>query len=324
MKVAVIIPIYNDASFLPTCLDSIISQTERDIEIICIDDCSTDNSLEILNKYSKYDQRIKVEHFTTNKGPGVARNRGIELSNSEYLCFCDADDMYPPYAIKLLYDNIKKFNVSICCGNIRMMNSTLEYFEQNKVLSMIQIDHLQKTNINNPLLWLPYFHQRFIFKKDFIVENKIFYPCQRSYEDPPMLAKALSLAECVLVIPEIIYIYRVSKREKFYFMKNLDNFLIHLQQVVKIYNDSNNFIHAALYINFCMQEILCLKKIYRLNKKQLKKVFSTFDNFFSLILPNKLNPIFDNTGMYSKYKMLKKGRFVLLFYKLYSKLIKSI
>ena len=90
-KISVIIPVYNAEKFLRHCLDSIIYQTHENLEIICIDDGSTDNSPQILQEYASKDSRIIIEK-QQNQGASVARNRGIDLANLEYLHFVDEDD----------------------------------------------------------------------------------------------------------------------------------------------------------------------------------------------------------------------------------------
>lgn len=92
-KVSVIIPVYNSANYLSQCLDSILNQTLKEIEIICVDDGSTDDSLSILNKYSKLDNRIKILK-QNNKGGGIARNYGMSVAKGKYLSFLDSDDFF--------------------------------------------------------------------------------------------------------------------------------------------------------------------------------------------------------------------------------------
>ena len=94
VKVSVIIPVYNTEKYLEKCLYSVCNQTLSDIEIICINDCSTDNSREILNKYAADDERIKIINFEENKGAAAARNAGIDAATGEYIGFVDSDD-YP-------------------------------------------------------------------------------------------------------------------------------------------------------------------------------------------------------------------------------------
>lgn len=91
MRLSVIIPVYNAAKYLSRCLDSVLIQTLRDIEVICIDDGSTDASSEILGRYHAADSRVRVIH-QGNYGQGAARNRGVDVATGDSLCFIDADD----------------------------------------------------------------------------------------------------------------------------------------------------------------------------------------------------------------------------------------
>ena len=94
IKISVIIPIYNMEEYLPQCLDSIVSQTLREIEILCIDDGSTDGSEEVLKLYCDRDSRIRVIK-QNNQGVSCARNLGIEEASGKYVIFMDPDDWYP-------------------------------------------------------------------------------------------------------------------------------------------------------------------------------------------------------------------------------------
>ena len=102
-KVSVIIPVYNVEPYLRECLDSVIHQTLRDMEIICIDDCSTDRSWDILQEYSAKDTRIVLLKNEKNAGQSVARNRGIEVATGEYIQFVDSDDYILADAMERLY-----------------------------------------------------------------------------------------------------------------------------------------------------------------------------------------------------------------------------
>ncbi len=93
---SIVIPVYNAASFLHQCLDSVCSQTLDDIEIICIDDCSTDNSLELIKSYQERDSRIILIEQESNQGPGAARNKSISIARGSYVGFVDADDWIDP------------------------------------------------------------------------------------------------------------------------------------------------------------------------------------------------------------------------------------
>lgn len=109
LKVSVIIPVYNVEPYLSACLDSVCHQTLRDIEIICINDGSTDRSLDILQCYAERDSRIQV-YSQENRGPGEARNAGIYRAHGEYIQFVDSDDMLEPDALLYAYEKQKQKN----------------------------------------------------------------------------------------------------------------------------------------------------------------------------------------------------------------------
>lgn len=117
MKVSVIIPVYNVQEYLAECLDSIINQTEKDIEIICVEDCSTDSSLKILQEYAKKDDRIVILQNEKNSGLSVTRNNGLNIAKGEYVLFVDSDDFIEP----TLLETTLKFasDVDMVCFDYR-------------------------------------------------------------------------------------------------------------------------------------------------------------------------------------------------------------
>ena len=104
MKVSVVIPVYNVERYLPECLDSVLNQTERDLEVICIDDCSPDRCGEILDEYAARDGRVQVIHLPENRRQGYGRNRGLERARGKYVYFLDSDDTIVPEALKELWE----------------------------------------------------------------------------------------------------------------------------------------------------------------------------------------------------------------------------
>lgn len=91
-RVSVLVAVYNAADYLRPCLDSLLGQTLRDIQIVCIDDCSTDHSLQLLNEYAARDDRVEVIHLDENSGQAHARNVGLQRAKGEYVCMVDSDD----------------------------------------------------------------------------------------------------------------------------------------------------------------------------------------------------------------------------------------
>lgn len=207
-KVSVIIPIYKVEKFLRECLDSVINQTLQDIEIICINDGSPDNSLKILKEYSQNDNRFIIID-RENKGVSVSRNEGIEKASGEFVCFMDPDDYYPSHDIlETLYNKAKENNVLICGGEFSHyagngVELTQDYkgsftgylFEQNGIIEYkdYQFD---------------YGYHRFIYNRNFLIENNIFFPDYKRFQDPPFFVNAMAQAERFYAVDKITYGYR--------------------------------------------------------------------------------------------------------------------
>lgn len=118
--ISVIIPVYNAEKFIGRCLDSIINQTYKNLEIICVNDCSKDNSLNILLSYAKKDSRISVIDVCQNRGVSSSRNIGIENALGDYLIFIDADDFIEQHCVEILYNQLKNEN-AICVGKLKYL-----------------------------------------------------------------------------------------------------------------------------------------------------------------------------------------------------------
>ena len=122
-KVSVIIPVYNNSNFIRECIDSVINQTYKNLEILIIDDNSTDNSRDIIDSYK--DKRIKKIYFKKNKGAGLARNEGIKKSTGNYICFIDSDDYW-------VLDKIEKQLKFIKDNNYTFIYSNYIYYKEGK------------------------------------------------------------------------------------------------------------------------------------------------------------------------------------------------
>ena len=128
-KVSIIVPVYNVSNYLPSCLDTLINQTYRNIEIILIDDNSTDNSLEICNKYKEKDPRIIVIH-KENGGAASARNYGLNIYTGEYVSFVDSDDYIELNYIEKLVSMLEKYNADISvCSFFDVKNTNVKAFD---------------------------------------------------------------------------------------------------------------------------------------------------------------------------------------------------
>ncbi|MBR4532297.1 glycosyltransferase family 2 protein [bacterium] len=141
-KISIIIPVYNVEKYLAECLDSCINQTLKDIEIICVDDASPDNSIKILEEYQQKDSRIKILRHETNKNLGAARNTGLANATGEYVWFVDSDDYIDTKACQILYDAIKEFDVDMLCF------SALSFLNINEKRKYFRPDSFQGVQIN--------------------------------------------------------------------------------------------------------------------------------------------------------------------------------
>lgn len=132
IKISVIIPVYNEESYLNQCLDSILAQTLQEIEILCIDDGSTDRSLEILRDYAAKDSRFRV--FTQeNRYAGTARNVGIKYAEGKYFSFLDADDFFSPVLLERLYQAAEQQGADIViCNSFHYDCLTGHTFKRNE------------------------------------------------------------------------------------------------------------------------------------------------------------------------------------------------
>lgn len=115
--VSIITPVYNCEEFLEECIQSVLNQTLKDWELILVDDCSTDSSSRILNKYVALDSRIKLYSFNKNVGAGVARNKGIEISRERFVAFLDSDDYWHKNKLRLQIDYMIRKNIEFSYTN---------------------------------------------------------------------------------------------------------------------------------------------------------------------------------------------------------------
>ena len=111
-KISVIIPVYNAHDYLRDCINSILNQTLKEIEVICVDDDSTDDSLAILEEYARSDARLKVIH-QENGGAGAARNNGLQYAEGEYLSILDCDDFFEQNMLERSYQEAKEKEADI-------------------------------------------------------------------------------------------------------------------------------------------------------------------------------------------------------------------
>ena len=150
-KVSVIIPVYNVEKYLADCLDSVLNQTLTDIEIICVEDCSTDNSATILKEYSKMDSRIKVIWHMANAGSSKARKDGVLAAQGRYIMFLDSDDALFPHACETAYNAIEMYKTDVLEFGVKVVDTA----GKEKIINWLETEPMDRTETENLLyLWL--------------------------------------------------------------------------------------------------------------------------------------------------------------------------
>lgn len=204
--VSVIIPVYNAESYLKTCIESVLHQTIKDIEIICINDGSTDQSLNILRNYQKYDQRVKVID-RKNCGAAYSRNIGMKESKGEYLFFLDSDDWLPSEdVLETLYSYSKENSLDVCGGSLCIYEKgkyITNFIESQKKYVFDEDQIIDYRDYQFDLgFW------RYIYNREMLLRNKIYFPHYRNYEDPVFFVNALNTAGKIGNLKKTVYIYR--------------------------------------------------------------------------------------------------------------------
>lgn len=215
-KVSVIIPVYNTEKYLPKCLDSVCNQTLKDIEIICVNDCSTDNSPEILQEYAKKDNRIKIVNRERNGGISAARNLGLDAATGEYIYFIDSDDWIDLDYIEKMFFAIENSkanvvlnnNVQVCfTENINLAEKRkkryMDYFFQGG----IKIFDNQFIEAQKIIFQIPWNIWLCLWRKSFLDEVSVNFPEGYIYEDMYFHATTFAYLEKLFVIKGSSYHY---------------------------------------------------------------------------------------------------------------------
>ena len=203
-KDSVIIPVYNTEKFLARCLLSIIKQTEKDIEIIVINDGSTDASGEIISLFAQKDERIVVIN-QENKLQGAARNAGIKCARGEYIGFIDADDWIDLNYFEKLYLAAKKYDSDLALAtNIRIGNGQTKK-RLNLTAEEVKTDLQDKIDVC--FLWKEAGPTNKIYRKEFLDRFDILFSEGVYCEDKLFSVKAVYYANSIVTVPEVYYYY---------------------------------------------------------------------------------------------------------------------
>ena len=263
--ISVIIPVYNAERYLSQCLDTVINQTLKDIEIICVDDGSTDKSLEILKTYQKRDNRIVVLQ-QENKHAGIARNTGLKIAKGKYLSFLDSDDWFELTMLEEMYNQAEKdqSDVVVCEYFVYDDNLKKELFVFNiekdfqNLSSFSFKDMPHKLNgICNSNPWTK------LFKRELFIQNQLQFNDSICFNDYSCVITALAIANKISILKKPLIHYRSVQKY------NLTNTVTSTHRMDALLSSMQ-----SLYLNF--QRL----NIYNLYKNWfIKKTRNAFKNY---------------------------------------------
>lgn len=212
VKISVIVPVYNAERYLRECMDSLLAQTFKDLEIICVDDGSTDGSAAILSDYVQRDDRFVVVR-QQNRGAGMARNKGLEVAHGEYVIFLDADDFFALDLLEKLYARAIRAEADIVICNGRAFNTVsgryrdvANYLRASLVKGMPVFsrrdipDHI--LTVTNPVPWNK------LFRRGFLLREQLRFQPLQNCNDLYMVLLSLCVAERISSIDEPLVSYR--------------------------------------------------------------------------------------------------------------------
>ena len=297
--ISIIVPIFNVSDYIDECLRSVITQTYSNIEILCIDDCGTDNSMEIVNRYARTDTRIKILKHTVNKGLAPARNLGIVEAKGDFIFFLDSDDYIHTTTIQELVKNAITTQADIIlCNSKTFLDKKYTTSALNKHINKLNtlltadFDTLKVTDENfySCLSRVPCVAWGKLFKTQFIKKHNLkFINKKVLHEDNGFQAKFLACKPLISCVHNELYFYRIrpnsitqntiSKANK---ARNLD---LSIQDAISfILNSKNPSLVSELhdfYYSLFTHRNLCMNFYWGKRSKLLKILCIPIINYHS-------------------------------------------
>lgn len=276
MKFSIIVPVYNTEKYLPQCLDSIINQTYKDLDVVLVDDGSLDNSGSICDEYAKKDKRIKVIH-KRNNGQASARNDGIKMASGEYLCFLDSDDFWSDNEV------LSKISKKISEDNPDILELNYKfYFEKSgRELSLGAVDFTGFSELANdrrieflvncgrlnPAAW------GMCVSRAFLEKNQVYFLENIVSEDIDWCIRLYSFAPKVNVLEEAVYVYRKDREGATtgnIRYKNINDLCSVIERAPEVLCDKNNYVHQVM-MNYVMYQVAIACALVHLNGTGISK-----------------------------------------------------
>lgn len=207
--ISIIVPVYNVENYIEQCLDSLINQTYKNLEIVIVNDGSTDSSGEFCEQYAEADKRIKY-HYQKNNGVALARNVGLDIADGEYVCFVDPDDYCEFGMLEKLYELIVKYDADVACCRWKKIKKEIfsgvggyEFAKKENVLTNLEMVEMYTKSMDWPV-WNK------LYKKELI--KSIKFPEIRYGEDFFTVFRWLYNASKIVYIQDSLYNYRIMRK----------------------------------------------------------------------------------------------------------------
>lgn len=215
--VSIIVPVYNVKSYVGECVESLCRQTYTNLEILLVDDGSTDGSGEVCDEYAGRDERIRVIH-QANRGLSGARNMGLDDARGEYIAFVDSDDLVSTNYVETLYELLMKYEADIAaCAYVKGTTEQLTEIRE-KVLSLDNVKEICMPSVKLLKQWHGKYKQQetVAWNKLYCREvwngrKKIRFPESRNHEDVLISHLVVQGAKTIVLTTEILYFYRIRK-----------------------------------------------------------------------------------------------------------------
>ena len=274
MKVSVIIPVFNVEKYIDKCLKSIVNQTLADIEIICIDDCGTDNSIRIVENYALKDERITIIYNSKNRGLSTSRNLGLQIAQGKYVYFLDSDDYLEENALEDLYNISEKNQTEVLYFDTDVMNlghyengcngyEPPAYSKNQKIQSGQAL--FSNAIINNT--WDTCVWRQF-YLKEFLMKNNIRFADGLAHEDWSFSFETAMLATRVMYVPLKLHMY--VRRENSITDRTNWHRLVSLMKIFVIMHSIWNKIECPDYVHNCV--IMHLDNLKEYIQQNYKKI----------------------------------------------------
>lgn len=321
IKVSIIVPVYNVEAYLRECLDSILNQTLKEVEIIIVDDGSTDNCKEIIQEYKKKYKNI-ITIYQENQGVSVARNRALHKANGEYIYYMDSDDYLELECLEQVYRKAKQDNLNIVIFRHYEIYEGNEYniktevnidIDFSKIYSGVEVADMV---LNCKFLGTPW---NKLFKRECLIKDNFEFEAGRYVQDWYPIFREIYSSNRIAFIDKPLYNYRIrkgsttSKKGK----KNIDDYNHAAMQIMK-FSICNNLDYNSILKFKALSLKTIIKRFYDINvgDRQMYKKFKecnyqeALSNIKIIKIKNiniytKLELIFWNVGIYHIFKYLE-------------------